>query len=66
MAPSLLIFLPSSKKEQMVPSDRNTPDSFDGFCSLWLGSDLGVGGMRGMYSPHQPFSTMFLINTNFA
>ena len=46
MAPPLLTF-PFSKKEQMVPSDCNTPDSFDGFCSLWLGANPGGGnGMR--------------------
>ena len=40
MPPPLLTPL-FSKKEQMVPSDRNIPDSFDGFCSLWLGANSG-------------------------
>ena len=48
MAPPLLTLL-FSKEEQMVQSDRNTPDSSDGFCSLWLGASPGGGkGMRGM------------------
>ena len=37
--------LPFSKKEQMVLSDWNKPDTFNGFCNLWLGADVG-GGIR--------------------
>ena len=40
MAPPLLT-LPFGNEGQMVPSDRNTLTSFDGFCSLWLGANLG-------------------------
>ena len=43
------------------------PDSFDGFCSLGLGANPGRWEWdEGMYSPHQPFLTMFLINTKFS
>ena len=38
---SPFLTLPFREKEQMVPSDLNTPASFDGFCSLWLGSNPG-------------------------
>ena len=36
-----LLTLPLSKNKQMVASDCNIPDSFDGFCGLWPGADPG-------------------------
>ena len=34
------------------------PDSFDGFCSLWPGADVG-GRMRGMHPPPAILKNVF-------
>ena len=60
-----LLTLPFSKKERlMVLSDRNMPNSFDGFCSLWLEADPG-GRMWVMHPPTGHFQKNFLMHTIF-
>ena len=54
MPPPLLTSPFSKKKKINGASDRNRPDSFDGFCSLWPGAR-----MRGMHSPTSHFENVF-------
>ena len=58
MAPLLILPFSEKEKKLMVPSDRNMPDPFDSFRSLWPGADPG-GKMRGMHPPTRHFQKCF-------
>ena len=47
-----------------MPSDYNIPDSFDGFCSLWPGTDPGRR-MRGILLPPAIVKNVFDVH-NFS